>query len=635
MKKLSKVFNPKHITTFLIIILLLGGIKALFDFAKNSMPGFNYEIISYNSDVNIKNDNKFSVSDTFTINFNDTNVNIIYNIPLRDGDNKFNLLNIEISDNIEYDVKKTKDNYSLTFHNKYNIGSQDIAIKYLIDKGNDYNYEKDYIIHNLYNLDTNNEVPKFSFTINYPHNISKTPDLYIEDERVNDKFDLKYNGAYIIGELKSNNSIRSAVMFNIDLNEGYFINQTDYKMINGMVISLYIICTIIFFVLWFLKGKDDRIVSNPTFTAPNDMNPMEIGYWENQDIEYNEIFNMILYWANKGYIKIIKNSDVVSVDDISKVKIGDYTFIKVKEMDINTHEYEKLIFKAFFELGNEDDTPGNFNVKEFLKETSSLYGTLQTYAQDLYNAEEVFREENKRSEKEGQDKGAEALFDTMKVLTFVLWGVAIFFYSELSFGTLMNFLPIILVLLTVFMGLFLQKDTFYGYMIYALPVLLVVSFTTVNIFVLILLMIITILTASVRKRTFEYNELLGKIRGFSNVIGQNKYNKEVYDIVNEDNMYFYEIMPYALTLKLEREWIKRFEVISSPFWYESFDNIPLSKSNIVEFIDDMKELCMAILLNVNNSATANKRTRSVEEIEYIDKRKHYQELEEKTELDKK
>ncbi|MCQ2749191.1 MAG: DUF2207 domain-containing protein [Clostridia bacterium] len=156
-------------------------------------------------------------------------------------------------------------------------------------------------------------------------------------------------------------------------------------------------------------------------------------------------------------------------------------------------------------------------------------------------------------------------------------------------------------------------------MVFASPLLLLVSLATIDMTVLLLIIACLFITAFVRKRTFKYNDILGKIYGFRNVISKSRYRSEINDLAKSAPNYFFDILPYAFVLYKEEHWFKQFDEIESPDWYVPMDGENLRKDNCMEFIKSFREFGYEILQIVNNSVDADKKKESREGLNYVTK----------------
>lgn len=91
----------------------------------------------------------------------------------------------------------------------------------------------------------------------------------------------------------------------LELPEGYFVgasNNFDFIMLVALVLP--IIFTIICFRSWKKFGKDEKVIETVEFYPPEGLNSAEIGFLYKGRAESKDVVSLLIYLANKGYIKI-------------------------------------------------------------------------------------------------------------------------------------------------------------------------------------------------------------------------------------------------------------------------------------------------------------------------------------------
>ena len=85
---------------------------------------------------------------------------------------------------------------------------------------------------------------------------------------------------------------------------------------------------------------------------------------------------------------------------------------------------------------------------------------------------------------------------------------------------------------------------------------------------LISIILITILTSLMPKRTPFGNEILGKLKGFKRFL-EIAEKSQLEMLVADNPEYFYNILPYTYALDVSDIWVKQFEniAIAPPSWY--------------------------------------------------------------------
>ena len=111
-----------------------------------------------------------------------------------------------------------------------------------------------------------------------------------------------------------------------------------------MIIALSIMFVLIAFYLWLKYGKDDKVVETIEFYPPKGFNSAEIGYMYKGYVDDSTIISLLIYLANKGYLKIEQTKKQDSFNNKG------FRFVKLKEYD-GDNENERMFFDGLFENG--------------------------------------------------------------------------------------------------------------------------------------------------------------------------------------------------------------------------------------------------------------------------------------------
>ena len=132
----------------------------------------------------------------------------------------------------------------------------------------------------------------------------------------------KYNGTLGSGE---------ALTVRLELPEGYFVNA-GIKM-SPIYYLMFIVPTIgllISFILWKIYGKDEQVIETVEFYPPQGFNSLEIGFLYKGNAGNKDVTSLLIYLANKGYIKITETED----KSLFSTEKG-FIITKLKEYDVS------------------------------------------------------------------------------------------------------------------------------------------------------------------------------------------------------------------------------------------------------------------------------------------------------------
>ena len=86
--------------------------------------------------------------------------------------------------------------------------------------------------------------------------------------------------------------------------ENVIETNTDFDYMMFVDIGICILFVIIGYGIWNKYGKEDMVVENIQFYPPNNLNSAEIGYIYKGAPDRKDIVSLLIYLANKGYLKI-------------------------------------------------------------------------------------------------------------------------------------------------------------------------------------------------------------------------------------------------------------------------------------------------------------------------------------------
>ena len=363
-------------------------------------------------------------------------------------------------------------------------------------------------------------------------------------------------------------------------------------MVNLIPLHLDIILPIVFaglaFIFWLRFGKDELVVETIEFYPPEGYNSAEIGFLYRGEAESIDVVSLLIYFADKGYIKISESEEktlTINQKGFNITKIKEYDgkdpierlFMDglFKDTDEVTYNYLKdNFYKTLKKILNNINNSVN---KEMIFEKSSLNKNIFIAGMIIavfilinYNPIHAFNELD-------ISPHGSVLDTSVKMFVAVLWpgigfSVAIggligtinmsrwlMFIWGISFGGL----PWLFIVLPA-----LRQDPLYSlaYLIGIISVAILLFFAKY-----------------MKKRTAYGNEILGKILGFKNFL-ETAEKPKLEMLVMENPAYFYNILPFTYVLGLSNKWIKGFENIvqKPPDWYEIYEG-----ENTASFINSI------------------------------------------------
>lgn len=580
---------------------------------------YDYVLDKYDINIKINEDNTFDVVETITAYFKKPKHGIFRTIPLTnkitrlDGSKSTNRARItNLSVNSKYKASRENGNYKVQIGdaNKTLTGEQTYVIKYTYNLGKDKIKDYDELYYNIIGSEWDTVIGNITFTITMPKDFDSSKLGFSSGSTGStDNSNIKYTVSNNVISGKYNNILgkNEALTVRCELPDGYFSKAKD--IIDPIIYIEFIIpllFLLISFYLWCKFGKDDKVIETVEFYPPEDFNSLEVGFLYKGYANNKDVTSLLIYLANKGYIKITETEKKVLL-----FKNKDFKITKLKEYDGNNIN-EKLFLKGLF-------LKQSSIISLFLdKYEATSEDTLnEVTSSDLYDnfyitmnkiSSNIDNKENKYKIYEKSASRKKIFIILMIIVTYLLITIPpIILFGQIEIIPFAIIFPIIgftVLCISVFgktgsvtktanniytkiFGLIWGLGFGGGpWLALVLPLLLQdTNYLTVYIIGLICILGMLLCLKLLPKRTKYGNEILGKIRGFKNFLETVEKDK-LEALVEEHPTYFYDILPYTYVLGISDKWIKKFESISivAPTWYAG--NGDFNLNSFSSFIND-------------------------------------------------
>ena len=384
------------------------------------------------------------------------------------------------------------------------------------------------------------------------------------------------------------------------------ISIKDFNYLIYLYFIVPIVCLGISVLSWYKYGKDDEIIEPVEFYPPNNLNSLEIGYLYKGKADSKDVISLLIYLANKGYIKIVE------IDN------KDFQIIKLKEYDGNNKNEKCFLDELFLDYITSHSDDGLYTLKKVIEDVKKInnvpINNVKEEKCNCVNSEalrntfyitinKILGNINSKSEKlkifENANKGV-AITICMILLTLLSVIVVPFFKCQSPEGkdALIVIMSLIIFVALPYVVMFLT-DHYKLALNLLFMVFVVFAFdpfyrSKKNIFLVdnlfpfglligtISIVIMIICLKNMTKRTKYGNQMLGRIRGFKNFL-ETAEKEKLNAMIMQNPNYFYDILPYTYVLGISDKWIKKFESISlqPPTWYDSpntFDIVDFGSS---------------------------------------------------------
>ncbi len=592
----------------------------------------SYVIDKYDVDIIVNEDNTFDITETIDAYFNTPQHGIYRTIPAvnritrLDGTTSTNYPKItNVSVDNEYTESREGNNYVIKIGSPYFTvkDKHTYVIKYTYTIGNDPLKDYDELYFNIIGTEWSTVIGNITFSITMPKEFDSSKLGFssgVKGSVDNSKVNYTVSGNTITGNYDGILYVDEGITVRCELPEGYFVKQKTSVNLDDYILCLVpIIFLIISISIWYKYGRDDEVIETVEFYPPEGLNSLEVGYLYKGKAISKDVTSLLIYLANKGYIKIIELEKKSIFSHSSTFKI-----IKLKEYD-GDNINERLFLEGLF------SNIGSISLKAILKRdfknaiVSSGKVTETTenrLSQSFYlTMDEILSNINSGKNKskifERLPKAKKLFIKLMMIATFIIitippvlkykyFGADLTIWEILSFALkngvllewifpsllvpgiglaillwlvfgetqtiLVNGRPVHSALLSKAFGL--VWGLLFGGIPWAASTLPALRQNPIYMiaYVVGILCIIGMIKCLkyLPKRTPYGTEMLGKIRGFKNFL-QTARKEELEEMVMQNPTYFYDILPYTYVLDVSDKWIKKFESISlqEPTWYDS------------------------------------------------------------------
>lgn len=549
----------------------------------SSYKSLDYVIDAYDIDVIVNKNNTFDITEHITAYFNKAKHGIFRKIPLKNEVNRIDgtssnnravISNLSVDN--EYTTSRSSGIYTIKIGdaNTTLTGKHEYTIKYTYNIGKDPLKDIDELYFNIIGDEWDTVIGNITFKVTMPDEFDETKlgfSTGYYGSTDNDLINYTVEGNVIKGSYKGILKANNALTIRTELPEGYFVGAgIKFNPLNLLIIIIPVVCAIVSVIIWKRYGKDDLVVDVVEFYPPEGFNSLEVGFFYKGEAEDKDVTSLLIYLANKGYIKI-RETEEKSL--FSKTK--GFRITKLKEYD-GTNINERLFLEGLFK-DNKTEVGASDLQNSFYRTKNKILNNIN----DKKNKDIIF--ESKASSKNPLlilfmivsysliTIPPIVLFSDIELIIFALIfppiGFAVIFagIGELIKHKAKGLLPFIFTLIWGIPFGFLPWSEA------VLPALLIDKYYLIAYIIgVISLVVIKICKKYLPKRTSYGTEMLGKLNGFKSFLTSAEKDR-LESLVLENPTYFYDILPYAYVLGVSDKWIKNFEsiMVEAPSWYDS------------------------------------------------------------------
>ena len=560
-----------------------------------------YRINKYDVEMKVNKNNTFDITENITAEFNVLKHGIYRKIPIKniirrtDGSSskvKATIENVSVNDNFTIEDNNDYKTIKIGSNNQTLMGEKQYKIDYtyVLNTKKPKGYDEFYF--NIIGTQWDTSISHISFKIEMPESFDKSKVGIstgsfgtVGSDSINYSVDGKIITGNYIGILRP----YEGLTIRIELPDGYFDYGININIYNTLLIVLSILFAYLSFRKFKLFGVDDVIVETVEFYPPEGYSSLDIGYYYNNRTESKDVVSLLIYLANKGYIKI-------SDRDENGKQLKEYDGNDRREKEFLRDLFKKRKHYDFWGNLKEDENDDKNTVDKYDLE-DRFYSTI-----DLIKYQTDHSVDEDRIYSKGLNSGKKYII-LFICLLFIMFVIS-FFNNDLDIYEILSTFFVLIIGMIIFICGFsimfarifdsnqFKADSKSIHIVGSLFLLTIGGMILYGIlsqfnkfeyyfevdssFIIGIILFVfscSIMVAcykNMRKRTPFGTKIIGQIRGFKNFL-ETAEKKELEMLVAENPSYFYDILPYTYVLGISNKWIKKFESIGikAPEWYDS------------------------------------------------------------------
>ena len=493
----------------------------------------HYFIEKLNNTITVTKDRHLIYDESIDLSFEDKIARLYRYIPVR---HIYKINKIRSTKYVESSLENGFNKVIIKDKNQFEK-YQNVKLSYQYNLGKDYSRGYDSV--NVFIVDNYNAaIKEINFNINLKDTKNIKSIIFYKNNKI---IKVKYNKnkdsiTGVLKDIPSNTSIKMSII----LKDKYFEN-TKSIIDSGLLLSIvFPLLSLMVTVIIVLTNKKP-ISKKLDIKQLENYSTLEVGYLYNNKLDNQDIISMLLSLASKGFLNI-KNLN------------GEYILYKVKDYKGN-NQYEKELFNNIFKEKT------IVKEKDFIKKDNSFMDEIKTKIDKVYKTKFYNNFINRYF-----------IIIILNIISLYIVNTRIltaYDYSYYIIGNITTF--IIYIVLLVLVNIDMKKIekfltiltivVFYTLLLYFVIIpSLIISKLYILIYVLCILCtsLILYLYVTIPKRKIKSNKLLKLITRLKKDIEDKNINRNDY----------YDLLPYTYAIDSYEEFIRLYNDIKPPKWYE-------------------------------------------------------------------
>lgn len=375
----------------------------------------------------------------------------------------------------------------------------------------------------------------------------------------------------VTGTLKKSLPLGTGLTCFAEMKDGYFSQDQQLSGIPWMILIPSAIIFAIVLCMFLLLGRDEKIIPSIQYQPPEGLDSAGVGYIIDGRVQDKELLSLILYWADRGYLKI-------------EEKKGRLIFHKKSDLDDKAPGYQKIMFDNLF------DGRDKVKIDDLKYKYADTLNVAKTKLIRYFGREKQFSIYTSGS------KAARGIAMVLAALPLGLFMTVTSIYSYTGIARIIIQIILWMLLfggmilftaavdswyarsrdsrrLWVFWGLalsFLSAAAYTGSYVVRARNQEIFNYTWVLAAILVMTGGMILMTGFMKKRTHQCIEWMGYLAGLRDFIETAELDR-MKVLAKDQPQMFYHIMPYAYVFGLSDVFAEKLKDLglSAPDWYET------------------------------------------------------------------
>ncbi|MCI6466853.1 MAG: DUF2207 domain-containing protein [Faecalicatena sp.] len=545
----------------------------------------------FNTDIVVREDRAYEVTEHIGVDFLESRHGIYRHIPYKglvytaakDGGSKAvpyyaKVTNIKVSDGYTTDSTNGSKVLKIGSENSYLYGPKEYQISYTFTpKVQEKGYND--AVYNVLPGQWQNPIPEGSrFSVTFPKEFNRN-DLrfyygsYGEDRDAREVLKISWSGNTMTGILKSDLKLGEGITFRVPMQAGYFTNDGRLDFLTWLLLVPGVVIFLLILLLFFLFGKDEQMIPSIQYQPPEGLDSAAVGYIIDGKAQDKDMLSLIIYWADKGYLRIEELAD------------HELCLYKLNSLPPNSPNYQHTIFNKLFEKGDER------KIKDLQYKFAGTLDVAKTQLKDFFHTQGkdmLYTRSSKIS------RWISTGLCTLPMVWFIIV-TGIYTYTTLVRGVVQLLLwGVLLIGALVFciniddwyakgaasrkgtaavtLGVcFLSMAVYTGSYVVRVRQREIFDFTWILVLLLLMTGAMVVMAGFMKRRTTKCIEWMGRIAGLRDFIETAELER-MNELGKTDPQWFYHIIPYAYVFGLSDVFAEKLKSLAlpAPQWYAPY-----------------------------------------------------------------